>query len=100
MSKYELKIADKDEGFVPLALGMTQERSQQISRSVTEETDNEETTLVVLLERLVEKCETLEEVVAMAFCLGGFHERQTTEADMLAEALEHTMMNLKDKPQA
>lgn len=90
MSKFKLKIADSKQVYhVPLALGVPLERTQQITAECFKQADPEQRVAILkLVEDVIEKCDTLEEVVAMAFLMGGYHEQETAHLLALADAAE------------
>ncbi len=102
MSKFKLKIADSETDHVPLALGVPLNRTMEISKGFYKDKgENHMATMVEMVDGMVSECETLEEVVSIAFSLGGYHEQEMRQREMIAGALEHAMESLAgNKPTA
>lgn len=103
MSKFKLKIADREKAaIVPEALGVPLKRTQDIAAESYKGLDPEaDVSVLDMLDSMIEQCETLEEVVAISFCLGGYQEQEMSKQEsMIANALEHAMEHLTIKPTA
>ena len=102
MSKFKLKIADRGKAaVVPEALGVPLKRTQEITAmSYAGLPPDADISILDMLDSMVQKCDTLEEVVALAFMLGGYQEEQMMQREVVASALEHALKNLTSKPTA